>query len=296
MDNVKTGQLIRELRKRRGMTQRELADQLHITDRAVSKWERGLCAPDISLLEPLSRLLGCSVPELIAGQEAAEPAPEPVQEAASSAIAYSLAELKRKVQRVRRRTIRAAIACAAALLLFGLYALFQSGALCTVDRIASPDGAKRVTIYNKALDGSRFSLADGTSLIVSLGGDAQWRINYGDCAFRGLWWAPDSSKYVLALEYPDRPYLALAWLERNAESNLSAYLAMGVAAAELGADAAAAPSDLPDIDYQFLQWGRDSASMLFYYSFQDEQQVTHDGYFWYNCDTCDVRAVLELQP
>lgn len=42
MDNVKTGQLIQELRKRRGMTQRELADQLHITDRAVSKWERGV--------------------------------------------------------------------------------------------------------------------------------------------------------------------------------------------------------------------------------------------------------------
>lgn len=42
MDNVTMGQFIRVLRKRRGMTQRELADQLHITDRAVSKWERGV--------------------------------------------------------------------------------------------------------------------------------------------------------------------------------------------------------------------------------------------------------------
>ena len=42
MDNVTMGQFIRALRKRRGMTQRELADQLHITDRAVSKWERGV--------------------------------------------------------------------------------------------------------------------------------------------------------------------------------------------------------------------------------------------------------------
>lgn len=42
MDNGKTGALIKKLRKEKGMTQKELADQLHITDRAVSKWERGL--------------------------------------------------------------------------------------------------------------------------------------------------------------------------------------------------------------------------------------------------------------
>ena len=42
MDNMKTGQLIRQLRKEKDMTQRELADKLHITDRAVSKWERGV--------------------------------------------------------------------------------------------------------------------------------------------------------------------------------------------------------------------------------------------------------------
>lgn len=58
MDNGKTGALIKKLRKEKGMTQKELADQLHITDRAVSKWERGLCAPDLSLLEPLAAALG----------------------------------------------------------------------------------------------------------------------------------------------------------------------------------------------------------------------------------------------
>ena len=42
MDNMKTGQFIRDLRKEKGMTQKELADKLHITDRAVSKWERGV--------------------------------------------------------------------------------------------------------------------------------------------------------------------------------------------------------------------------------------------------------------
>ncbi len=42
MDNLKTGALIKALRKEKGLTQRTLAEQLHITDRAVSKWERGL--------------------------------------------------------------------------------------------------------------------------------------------------------------------------------------------------------------------------------------------------------------
>ena len=42
MDNIKTGAFIRELRKEKNMTQKELADLLHITDRAVSKWERGV--------------------------------------------------------------------------------------------------------------------------------------------------------------------------------------------------------------------------------------------------------------
>lgn len=68
MDNIKTGAFIRELRKEKNMTQKELADLLHITDRAVSKWERGLCAPDISLLEPLALALGTTVTELISGE------------------------------------------------------------------------------------------------------------------------------------------------------------------------------------------------------------------------------------
>ena len=50
MDNLKTGAFIKSCRKEKRMTQKELADRLHVTDRAVSKWERGLSAPDIALL------------------------------------------------------------------------------------------------------------------------------------------------------------------------------------------------------------------------------------------------------
>ena len=68
MDYEKIGKLISELRKEKGLTQRELADKLMITDRAVSKWERGKNCPDISLLDDLSRELDISVIEILRGR------------------------------------------------------------------------------------------------------------------------------------------------------------------------------------------------------------------------------------
>ena len=65
MDASKVGDKICTLRKNKGWTQKQIAEQLHLTDKAVSKWERGLCFPDLSLLEPLATLLDISVPELL---------------------------------------------------------------------------------------------------------------------------------------------------------------------------------------------------------------------------------------
>ena len=68
MDKEKTGQLITLLRKEKGLTQKQLADALNVTDKAVSKWERGLSFPDISMLEPISELLDISILEILAGE------------------------------------------------------------------------------------------------------------------------------------------------------------------------------------------------------------------------------------
>ena len=62
---AETGKIIQELRIRAGFTQRTLADALHITDKAVSKWERGICLPDISLLPKLSLLLDADMDLLV---------------------------------------------------------------------------------------------------------------------------------------------------------------------------------------------------------------------------------------
>jgi len=85
----KIGAFIRDLRVERGMTQQQLADRLGITDKAVSKWERGLCCPDITLLRPLSDALGVTVTELLAGCRELETVPSSVGEVVLNAISYS---------------------------------------------------------------------------------------------------------------------------------------------------------------------------------------------------------------
>ncbi len=67
MDAVKVGNAIKALRLREGYTQQELADHLHVTDKAVSKWERGLSVPDVSIVTKLSLLLNCDVDHLLEG-------------------------------------------------------------------------------------------------------------------------------------------------------------------------------------------------------------------------------------
>ena len=61
---IRLGAAIRMLRTRKGMTQQNLAKTLHVTDKAVSKWERGLCLPDICLFPSLANALGVSVGDL----------------------------------------------------------------------------------------------------------------------------------------------------------------------------------------------------------------------------------------
>lgn len=67
MDNKKTGELIRVIRTEKGITQRQLAEQLNVSNAAVSKWENGHGFPDISLLEPLADALDITVTELVSG-------------------------------------------------------------------------------------------------------------------------------------------------------------------------------------------------------------------------------------
>lgn len=67
MDSERTGKLIRVLRKEKGLTQKDLAAQLMVSDKAVSKWERGFGCPDISLLNQLSSVFNVNIECILAG-------------------------------------------------------------------------------------------------------------------------------------------------------------------------------------------------------------------------------------
>lgn len=72
MDKNATGRVIAELRKQKGFTQKELAEKLMVTDKAISRWETGKGLPDTSLLKPLGDVLGVSVTELLSGKKIEE--------------------------------------------------------------------------------------------------------------------------------------------------------------------------------------------------------------------------------
>lgn len=72
MNQMVTGKFIASERKRKGYTQRQLADLLQISDKTVSKWERGNGFPEVSLLLPLCNELDITVNELLSGERVSE--------------------------------------------------------------------------------------------------------------------------------------------------------------------------------------------------------------------------------
>ena len=75
IDKEKFGGFVAQLRKEKGLMQKDLAEKLYVSDKAVSKWERGLSIPDVALLVPLGEILGVTVTELLECRRLLEDAP-----------------------------------------------------------------------------------------------------------------------------------------------------------------------------------------------------------------------------
>lgn len=115
IDKERFGAFLARLRKEKGMTKKELAERLFVSDKAVSKWERALSLPDVALLIPLADCLGVSVAELLRGERngrAALPAAE-VEALVGSALRLS-GEEDRSARGARRRWRLGFWACALA--------------------------------------------------------------------------------------------------------------------------------------------------------------------------------------
>lgn len=110
--NVKMGRFICELRKEKKLTQKNLAEKLEVTDKAVSKWERGISRPDVSLLVPLSKILGVTTGELLNGERNSftnkenKDVIEVVEESVvEEALLYSGRNTAHKIERMKRNIL-----------------------------------------------------------------------------------------------------------------------------------------------------------------------------------------------
>ena len=120
LDKQQLGAFIAENRKRQGLTQQQLAQILHITDKAVSKWERGLSYPDVTLLQPLAAAFGVRVDDLLTCRAAEKeehlkpditPVPEPpVPETTSPAVQAVLDISRENLDQRRKKLIRRILA------------------------------------------------------------------------------------------------------------------------------------------------------------------------------------------
>ena len=127
IDREAFGAFLARLRKEKGLTQKELAQQLYVSDKAVSKWERGLSLPDISLLTPLAEILGVTVTELLRGERLEEKSlpVDQVEELVTGSLELSGAQRQQKREGRKRRGLWFALS--AAMVLIELLALRWAG-------------------------------------------------------------------------------------------------------------------------------------------------------------------------
>lgn len=120
MDNIRFGAFVAQSRKEQGLTQKELAQRLNVTDKAVSKWETGKGFPDVKLLEPLAQALGVSLVELIRGerQQSDSLTAEEAERVVSQAMDQSQRVTARRYLRLLRWLLTAVGAAASCYLLF----------------------------------------------------------------------------------------------------------------------------------------------------------------------------------
>lgn len=124
------GQFLNQMRREKGWTQRDLAERLYVSDKAVSKWERGLSLPDVALLLPLAGALGVSVTELLEGRRAVQEqrySAAEVEALIRRALAFPVEPPERQQARVKRYLPVYLICCVLGVgfgVIYGAYAFF----------------------------------------------------------------------------------------------------------------------------------------------------------------------------
>ena len=124
MDQIKIGAFIAANRKKLGLTQVQLAEQLGVSNKSVSKWERGVCLPDVSLYQPLCGILDISLTEFFAGEKLSE---ETLIQRTEETIMEVSMKGKQNVNKLKKWLIAASV-IVLGLLLCMLYFFYKTGA------------------------------------------------------------------------------------------------------------------------------------------------------------------------
>lgn len=144
MDVKRTGSFIAEMRKGKNMTQAELAAKLQVTDKAVSRWERGVGYPDITLLEPLAGQLGVTVLDILRGEKTFPDKMTGEETEQTVAETVRLAAVQRR-QAVRRVILLAIVMLiGAAMIIWGI--LWWTSQQSALKIIAGADGPSAVFV------------------------------------------------------------------------------------------------------------------------------------------------------
>ena len=129
MDQIKIGRFIAEERKRKGYTQKQLSEKLDISDKTISKWERGNGFPEVSLLLPLCNELDITVNELLSGERVSE---EDYQKKAEE----NMVNLVREAQESKKKIIFSVI--------ISIFSLMASLPLFIISRMGIVEGIARI--------------------------------------------------------------------------------------------------------------------------------------------------------
>lgn len=295
MDNIKMGNFIREARKKKGLTQKDIATHLNITDRAVSKWERGICAPDLALLEPLADILGVTITELIAGEEQANDVNKPeLEQAVKETISYSKQEATNKKKTNRKRIVIMILVSVLLITVLSLF-LLHKGFFHKIGKYPSPDGTTVTTVYSCNLHRDWLPTFDGFT--VEDKGLWNGSTTYLNAEFRSLWWSPDSNYRVTSMYVDGENYLGLVDYTRNSDCNLTHRLEQTLYQNEFFSEV---PYDAegwrPQIAFEFIQWSNEDPSvMLVYFSYNDINGDFHEGYMWYDYISAESSGEMELE-
>ena len=151
MDLIKIGKYIAGKRKSLGMTQKQLAEKIGMSDKSVSKWERGVCLPDVSVYKELCSILGISLNEFLAGEDIAQE--NMIQKSETNIIEVIRDNIdKQKCLKVMKCILLVIAICAVSIIGFTIYRLKKpqnyispvakdSIEMQTAELLAGPDGA-----------------------------------------------------------------------------------------------------------------------------------------------------------